>query len=1116
VRTPFGPARAADGLKVFEDPARLRWRWTVAAFAVLAVVGLCVGTLFVVQLVVNPPLPSVQADDGRLRRALELQRMDEPRDAPRPHETARRRDAASAATGIERLARHDGPLTLGFLLAGDPDSMTSFEEHAASIDAVVPDWFRLTGPKGDVRSTATDVVARKLRSSGVAVLARVSNDDDRGAWNAPDVERLLADRVESERAAKNLADLAVRWGCDGVNLDIEQIAATDADSYVDFVRAAAKALHAAGRLLTVDVPPNDAAFDLEQIGDAADGVVLMAYDEHYPGGGPGPVASEPWFEDCVDAAAHAVPRGKLIVAVGNYGYDWTLGSREAAQSLTYAETMAVADAHGDREPELSGDSRNLRFDYSDDQGRGHVVWFLDMLTAWNESAIARARGAAGLALWRLGSEAPATWAVLKGDPAAKAALSTAPPLRGVGFLSRGEVMRIKSVPHPGPVDVSFDDGLVDYAHYLDNPTGYEVERVGSEIAPEDLVLSFDDGPDPVWTPKLLDVLDRLHVTATFFVVGDQAARHPDILRLIAERGHIVGNHTYLHPDIGRISPARLRAELNATQRVIESETHRRTVLFRAPFDTDSAPSTARQLDPLGGATDLGYVIVGANIDPGDWERPGVDAIVASVERQAENPENHVVVLHDAGGDRSQTIAAVERLVPELRARGRRFVSLDEACRIPRELLCPELPTSERAFVAAVSLVTDLRIWGWSAVLVLFALTTILSLVRLLTLGALVLGGERRRSRARFAPVAQAPAPATVVVPAYNEEKVIAATLAGVLASEHRDLEVVVVDDGSTDGTAEVVLDVARRDPRVRLVRTQNGGKSAALNRGFRESRTEVVVTIDGDTILGPATVGRLVAPFADRRVDAVCGNVEVGNVHNALTAFQAIEYVTTQNFDRRAFDRLNCITVVPGATGAWRRTSVLAIGGYENDTLTEDADITLRLLRAGGRVVYEPEARSQTEAPETIGALSRQRFRWSFGTFQCLWKHRGALFRGPLGWVGLPNMFLFQVLFPALSPIGDAVFLLALVRGDVKAILAGYVLFVLMDLAGSLLAFSLERRPPRLLGLVLVQRFFYRQFMYVVTFRAILAVLRGRRHGWNKLQRRGSVQPVPTAMFPAP
>jgi cellulose synthase/poly-beta-1,6-N-acetylglucosamine synthase-like glycosyltransferase len=386
--------------------------------------------------------------------------------------------------------------------------------------------------------------------------------------------------------------------------------------------------------------------------------------------------------------------------------------------------------------------------------------------------------------------------------------------------------------------------------------------------------------------------------------------------------------------------------------------------------------------------------------------------------------------------------------------------------------------------------------------VLFFVCTVLSILRIIFLGALTLKNAKAKAPAvpeGFAPLV------TVIVPAYNEAKVIVSTLRSLLASTYPRLEIIVVDDGSTDETSEVVARMAARDSRIRLIPQANGGKASAANRALAAAAGEIVVAVDADTLVSPESIPKMIVHFASPDVTAVCGNVEVGNVNGVFTAFQAIEYVTSQNFDRRAFSVLNCISVVPGALGAWRRDAMLAAGGYSDQTLTEDADLTLTILRRGGRVVYEPEAHGQTEAPESLGPLLRQRFRWTYGTYQCLWKHRPAFFRGTLGWVGLPNMVVFQVIFPMLSPIGDIMMVLSVFRGDWRAFLVGYVAFLAMDICGSLLAFTLDHKPLRWLPLLLVQRFSYRQIMYYVCFKAMIAAVRGARYGWRKLDRTGSV-----------
>src|SRR5439155_14156658 len=208
-----------------------------------------------------------------------------------------------------------------------------------------------------------------------------------------------------------------------------------------------------------------------------------------------------------------------------------------------------------------------------------------------------------------------------------------------------------------------------------------------------------------------------------------------------------------------------------------------------------------------------------------------------------------------------------------------------------------------------------------------------------------------------------------------------------------------------------------------------GGKSAALNLGLRHAEGEIVVALDADTLFARQTVGALARRFYDPRVGAVAGNAKVGNRINLVTRWQALEYVTSQNLDRRAFSLLDCITVVPGAVGAWRRTVVHQVGGFREDTLAEDQDLTLAVRRAGYSVAYADGAVALTEAPDTLRALARQRFRWSFGTLQCAWKHRATLFRrhyGTLGWIAMPNVWLFQLLLPALSPLADLMFVFSL------------------------------------------------------------------------------------------
>jgi cellulose synthase/poly-beta-1,6-N-acetylglucosamine synthase-like glycosyltransferase/peptidoglycan/xylan/chitin deacetylase (PgdA/CDA1 family) len=649
--------------------------------------------------------------------------------------------------------------------------------------------------------------------------------------------------------------------------------------------------------------------------------------------------------------------------------------------------------------------------------------------------------------------------------------------------------------------VSSQDGrLIVRGRYSSVPSGYVVERRGGDD--KQVVLTFDDGPDEDNTGKLLDTLKKLKIQGTFFVIGDQAMRQPDLLERTVAEGHLIGNHSFTHPSLEKMTPREATVELAAAQRLIIGLTEKRTPLFRAPYIAKLDVEQPDELGLLRLALQNGYVYVGANIDPNDWKTKDANLIAQRVITDVTAGRGQIVVLHDGGGDRSHSIKAIEMFVPELRKRGYEFVSLDKLLGVQHADLQLAVPPSEKVLAASDAYKAYLRDWGWAALSALFLACTLLSIFRIVFLGALTVRNLRVKPPeppADFQPLV------TIIAPAFNEEKVISTTLNALLATEYQNYEILVVDDGSTDATVAVVEAMAKQHPRIRLIRQANGGKSAAANNALSQARGEIVVAVDADTLVSADAIPKLVAHFADPSVTAVCGNVEVGNVNGIFTAFQAIEYVTSQNFDRRAFSSLNCISVVPGALGAWRRGAVLEAGGYSDESLTEDADLTLTILRRGGRVVYEPEAYGRTEAPESLGALLRQRFRWTYGTYQCLWKHRGAFFKGTLGWVGLPNMVVFQVLFPMLSPIGDIMMVLSIWRGDWHAFLAGYLAFLAMDMCGSILAFTLDRKPLRWLPLLLVQRFSYRQIMYYVCFRAMMSALRGGKHGWRKLERTGSL-----------
>lgn len=628
-----------------------------------------------------------------------------------------------------------------------------------------------------------------------------------------------------------------------------------------------------------------------------------------------------------------------------------------------------------------------------------------------------------------------------------------------------------------------------------------------EIPDDTIVLTFDDGPDPEWSPKVLDRLARYDAHAVFFVTGTMASRHPDLVRRMIDEGHEVGLHTFNHPDLSLQSKARIDWELAQNQLALAGSAGVRTSLFRPPYSSHSDALDNASWPVTEYIGSLGYISAFNDTDSKDWARPGVDAIVERATPKKPG-DGAVVLMHDSGGDRSQTVAALDRLLPQLKSEGYRFSNLTEALDAPSA----HTPVSGfdlwkgKAFVGAVGvseramsvLTVALAVVG-SLVFARFGLMLVLSFVH-----------ARRVRRPGFRWGEPVTEPATVLVPAYNEAKCIANTVRSLMAGDHP-IEVVVVDDGSSDGTAEIVEDL--RLPGVRVVRQVNAGKPAALNNGIAHASHDLVVMMDGDTVFEPSTVRELVQPFGDPRVGAVAGNAKVGNRDKLIGAWQHIEYVMGFNLDRRLYDVLRCMPTIPGAVGAFRREALERVGGMSEDTLAEDTDITMAMHRDGWHVVYAEKARAWTEAPESVQQLWSQRYRWSYGTMQAIWKHRAALLeRGPsgrFGRVGLPLVSLFMVVAPLLAPLIDVFLLYGIIFGPTGKTVAAWAAVLAIQGACAAYAFRLDReRMVHLLSLPL-QQILYRQLMYVVLLQSWITALTGGRLRWQKLRRTGAVESAP-------
>jgi cellulose synthase/poly-beta-1,6-N-acetylglucosamine synthase-like glycosyltransferase/peptidoglycan/xylan/chitin deacetylase (PgdA/CDA1 family) len=1021
------------------------------------------------------------------------------------------------------------PLSIGFYVDWDDNSYPALKRALPRLDWVVPSWLSLSGPSLELKADIDDRALKLIQDTkpDIPVLPMIQNAVE-GEWDGPGLARLLANPAAREARLNEIIAFLSKNKFQGLTVDFEEVPASAQKNLKAFLTEMSQALAGHGMALVLAVPFDDDEWPYADYAKIADYLLLMGYDEHWDGSRPGSIAGQVWFEDALDKRMKDLDPGRTIIAIGGYGYDWVKG--QATQELTFEEAVLSA-RDSEAEIEFDPETSNPHFSFIEDDGKRHDVWFLDGVTAYNEIQAGDAYHPAGYALWRLGSEDPSIWSVMGrpyNAPAPKS-LRQIGTSQDIDIEGAGELLRVAEEPAKGERRFEVDDktGEIVDETYKAVPTPFVIERTGDTRGK--LALTFDDGPDPDWTPKILDILKAKGVHASFFIIGENAEANPDIVQRLVAEGHDVGNHTFTHPNLGDITASLVTLEINATQRLFEALTGRSMRLFRAPFLGDAEPSTSDEIVPIEIAQSMGYVSVGLHVDPNDWQEPTAEEITERVLEQVSdaNPEvsGHVILLHDSGGDRSQTVAALPGLIDALRAKGYDLVPVSELAGLSRDQAMPPVPA--RSLARMVSLPVFITL-GWLGhfLTTLFFVGIFLGVARVVFLGAV--GFFNRHVETRRVPprMPETPPLQTVLIPAHNEAKVIVGSIRHVLASDYPALQVIVIDDGSTDATSDLVREQFGDDARVQLISSKGGGKATALNRGLQHARGDVVVALDADTHFQADAISRLVRWFADPKVGAVAGNAKVGNRINVITRWQALEYITSQNLERRALATLGCITVVPGAIGAWRREALERMGGFPLDTLAEDQDLTIAFQKAGYSVLYDSTAIAWTEAPDTIRGLAKQRFRWAFGTLQCLWKHREVTFRrryGTLGMIGMPQTWLFQFLLTSVAPLVDialawqiTISVLKLLEhqdqfdGDaLRKTCFYYLAFLLLDLGSAALAFVLERREKwSLVPWLVLQRFGYRQLMYGIVLKALLSAAVGALVGWGKLERKSSVAAV--------
>lgn len=1028
-------------------------------------------------------------------------------------------------------------INVGFYVNWDPQSLTDLKDHIKQLDMVATESFFVKNGADTLIDQVDKDAIQLIKKNKKIPIAMVSNYSD-DHFDGDAIHKILSDKALQNRFIDNLIKSLNKYGYQGVNIDFEEIKEKTDQPLVDFQRNLYEKLHAQHLIVSQDISPDNDDYNLKVLEKYNDYIFIMAYDQHSESSSPGEISHQQWVEVQLDKICDQISADKVILALACYGYDWP--DQDVGKTITYQQAIATANRY-DGKVKYNPLSANLNFSYKDESNLNHQVWFTDAATNFNLIRKADDWGVAGIAIWRMGAEDPRLWTFISKDLSIDSVRKTGVDLKKlthiglndrIDYSGDGEVLDLVSTPKAGKIDVKLDtsDYEIDDQKYVVLPTKYSIRRYGHQE--KKIVLTFDDGPDPVYTPQILDILQEEKVPGSFFVVGIMAEQNMGLILREYNLGHEIGNHTFFHPDMSKVGPERVNFELNATRKIIESVTGHSTILFRPPYNADAEPTTSAEILPVMQSREQNYINIGESIDPQDWQ-PGItaDEIFNAVVKQKDL--GNVLLLHDAGGNRQATVEALPRIIKFFKSHGYEFATIGQLIGKQRDVLMPAVKLNSSDFISSGDdLFLKVFSYGTLSLNFIFIVAIILAMLRSIFIAILAIK-QKSSSKKESALLLKNPdMKVSIIIPAYNEEITVVQTIKSLMKTSYPNAEFIFVDDGSKDKTVELVKQHFGQLSNIKIYTKENGGKASALNFGIAQADTDFVICIDADTQLKADAITELMRYFYDEDIAAVAGTVKVGNKTNLITNWQSIEYITAQNMDRRAFDILNTITVVPGAIGAFRKAVIHEVGGFTTDTLAEDCDLTMRILRAGYAVRNCDNAVAFTEAPETVNMLLKQRFRWSFGVMQSFWKNRKTLLNkkyGYFGMVGMPNILIYQIILPLFSPLADFFMLLSIITGifslsSVNSLtLEGiaslfslhngfgqvffyYCMFILVDLVFAGIAFRMEKEPMKKLLYIIPQRFYWRQLMYLVLFRSVRKALKGELEGWGSLKRTGNVK----------
>ena len=831
------------------------------------------------------------------------------------------RPDTSKAAAIDNWSRFHAGIRSAFYVAWDPQSYFSLKRNIHDLNLVIPEWFFID-PNADTVRTDVDLQGYQLmKNSGVPIMPILSNNFNR-EFRSEGLSRILHDNTKREKVIQSVLSQCLQNNFIGINIDFEDINEKSDEYLIRFVREISDTFHAKGLLVTQDIMPFNTDYNVKELAKYNDYIILMAYDEYSSDGDAGPIASQRWIEAAVDDLAKKITPEKIVLGLGAFGYDWP--AKEGIDpSVTYQQALSRANA-SNAPVKFDNDTYNLSFSYSDEKKQNHRVYFTDAATQFNTMRFGAEYGLAGFAVWRLGSEDGRLWKFYSHDMTQPAIgnfnfkdFEHIGTTNDVDYVGDGEILDVLNTPHPGKISIELDSSefVIAEQNYIKLPSSYQVQKYG-QADPKKLVLTFDDGPDETYTPEILNILSKYHVPASFFVVGLQAEKNLPILKRIYKEGHEIGNHTFTHKNIAKISESRADIELKLTRILIESITGHSTILFRAPYNADSEPTTMEEIIPVALARQQNYLDIGENIDPEDWQ-VGItaDKIVQRVLDGVKQERGNIILLHDAGGEtRQATVDALPRIIDTLQKQGYTFTNLATLLGKNKNELMPPVPKGSGYYVMQMNLALATMVyWLSNFFYALFIIFIILGLIRLICMIVMAIKQRKKEklfelknsnsgwlSEAEATPLSTvaersrsrrgAGGEVSIIVPAYNEEVNAVSSLQNLLKQDYPNFNIIFIDDGSKDETYARVSKAFAGNEKVKVLTKPNGGKASALNYGIMQTDAPYVVCIDADTKLYPDAISKMMSHFignnANPDVGAVAGNVKVGNLVNMLTRWQ--------------------------------------------------------------------------------------------------------------------------------------------------------------------------------------------------------------------------------------